>query len=69
MEQGAFLDKDAYSHLLDSDLWFLNRLSPTQTGGIPAFQSKTPVAQIHFASELPLSQGSHRINGKEMTIQ
>jgi len=68
MGQGEFLGKDAYSHLLDFDLWFSNRLSPTQTGGIPAFQSKTPVAQMHFASELHLSQGSHSINGKEMII-
>jgi len=34
-----------------------------QTKGIPDCQSKTPVAQMHFASEFPLSQGSHSING------
>jgi len=41
MGQGVFLHKDAYSHLLDSDLWLLNRLSPMQPEGIPAFLSKT----------------------------
>jgi hypothetical protein len=68
MGQGEFLGKDAYSYPLDFELRFSNRLSPTQTEGIPAFQSKTPVAQMHFASELHLSQGSHSINGKEMII-
>jgi hypothetical protein len=33
----------------------LKRLPPTQTRGIPDFQGKTPVAQMHFASELPLA--------------
>ncbi len=31
--------------------------------GIPGFQRETPVAQMYFASEFPLSQGSHSING------
>ena len=31
-------------------------LPPTQTRAIPGSQGKTPVAQMHFASELPLSQ-------------
>ena len=69
MGRGVFLHKDAYSHLLNSDLWLLNRLSPMQTEGIPAFLSKTPVAQMHFAPELPLSQGSHSIDGKDSPIQ
>jgi len=47
----------------------LKRLPPMQTMSIPGFQGKTPVAQMHFASELPLSQGNHSINGQMMTIQ
>jgi hypothetical protein len=39
----------------------LERLPPTQARGIPGFPSKTPVAQIHFVSELPLSQGDQGI--------
>jgi hypothetical protein len=35
----------------------------------PDCQSKTPVAQMHFASELPLSQGNHPLNTQKMTIQ
>jgi hypothetical protein len=45
------------------------QLTPTQTSGILSCRSKTPVAQMHFASELPLSQGSHGINGQKITIQ
>jgi hypothetical protein len=40
----------------------LERLPPRQTRGIPGFHSKTPVAQMPFVSELPLSQGDQRIN-------
>jgi hypothetical protein len=40
----------------------LGRLPPTQTKGIPGFPSKTPVAQMHFASELPLSEADRSIN-------
>jgi len=47
----------------------LKRLPPTQTKSTPGCQSKTPVAQMHFASELPLSRGSHNINGHKITIQ
>jgi len=47
----------------------LKRLPPTQTRSIPGCRSKTPVAQMHFASDLPLSQGVHGINGQKMTIQ
>jgi hypothetical protein len=49
----------------------LRRLPPTQAKGIPGFQSKTPVAQMHFVSELPLSQGDQRItmDGQKMFIQ
>ncbi len=47
----------------------LKRLPPTQTMGIPGFQRETPVAQMHFVSEFPLSQGGHSINGLKMTIQ
>ena len=69
MGQREFLDKAAYSHLLDFGLWPFTKLPPTQTMGIPGFQSKTPVAQMHFVSELPLSQGSYSINGLKMSIQ
>jgi hypothetical protein len=37
----------------------LGGLPPTQAKGIPGHHSKTPVAQMPFASELPLSQGNH----------
>jgi hypothetical protein len=40
----------------------LKRLPPTQTKGLPGFRSKTPVAQMHFASELPLCRGSPSMN-------
>ncbi len=42
----------------------LKWLPPTQMKVIPGCQSKTPVAQMHFASEPPLSQGSHTLNGQ-----
>jgi hypothetical protein len=60
-----------YSHLWDLTNDPLGRLSPTQTKGIPGFQSKTPVAQMHIASELPLSEGDHSINidGQMMITQ
>jgi hypothetical protein len=45
------------------------RLPPTQKKGIPGCQGKTPVAQTHFALELPLSQGNHRIDVQKITIQ
>jgi hypothetical protein len=35
----------------------LRRLPPMQTRGIPSSQSKTSVAQMHFASEFPLPRG------------
>jgi len=47
----------------------LKQLSPTQTKSIPGCQSKTPAAQMHFASDLPLSQYSHIIIGQNMAIQ
>jgi len=49
----------------------LGRLPPTQARGIPDCHSKTPVAQMIFASELPLSQGYHSMNmdSQEMIIQ
>jgi hypothetical protein len=40
----------------------LRQLPPTQTEGIPGFPSKTPVAQMHFAWEFPLSEGDRSIN-------
>jgi len=45
------------------------RPPPKQTRGIPDCQGKTPAAQMHFASELPLSPGNHSIsiNGHMMT--
>jgi hypothetical protein len=57
-----------YGTLADDPLGWL---PPTQTKGIPGFQGKTPVAQMHFASELPLSQGNHSstINDQRMIIQ
>jgi hypothetical protein len=39
------------------------RLPPTQMKVIPGCQSKTPVAQMHFASEIPLPKQNHSING------
>jgi len=47
----------------------LKRLPPTQTRAIPGLQGKTPVAQMHFALELPLSQGNHSINGQRMNLE
>jgi hypothetical protein len=49
----------------------LERLPPTQTKGIPGFQGKTPVAQMHFASEFPLCQADQHItmDGQKMIIQ
>ncbi|MCG6917893.1 MAG: hypothetical protein LJE89_10135 [Deltaproteobacteria bacterium] len=38
-------------------------LSPRQMKAIPVCQSKTPVAQMHFASEHLLSKANHGING------
>jgi len=38
-------------------------LSPMQMKVIPGCQSKTPVAQMLFASEHLLSKASHGING------
>jgi hypothetical protein len=40
----------------------LERLPPRQTRSIPGFHSKTPVAQMPFVSELPLSHDDQRIN-------
>jgi hypothetical protein len=61
--QGEFLDKDALFASMGFPLMILlGRLPPTQTKGIPGFQRKTPVAQMHFASELPLSEGDHSID-------
>jgi hypothetical protein len=37
--------------------------------GFPGCQGKTPVAQMHFASEFPLSKGTHLLNIQKMTIQ
>jgi len=50
---------------------FSERLPPTQARGTPDCHSKTLVAQMPFASELPLSQGNHSINidGQKMIIQ
>jgi hypothetical protein len=42
---------------------------PKQTRSIPGRQSKTPVAQMHFDSELPLSEDRHSINGCKMILQ
>jgi len=38
-------------------------LTPTQMKGIAGCRSKTPVAQMHLASEHPLAEGSHGSNG------
>jgi hypothetical protein len=50
---------------------FSGRLPPTQARGIAGCHSKTPVAQMLFVSELPLSQGYHSMNmdSQEMIIQ
>jgi hypothetical protein len=50
-------------------LVLLKWLPPTQTKDIPGCQSKTPAAQMHFASDLPLSQCSHSIIGQNLTIK
>jgi len=42
---------------------FVAWLPPTQMHVIPGCQSKTPVAQMHFASEHLLSKGNPGING------
>jgi hypothetical protein len=47
----------------------LKRLPPTQTTAIPDFQGKTPVAQMHFALELPRSKGNHSISGQRMNLE
>jgi hypothetical protein len=39
-----------------------------QTTIIPGFEDKTPVAQMHFASEHLLSQSSHRIKSQKITL-
>jgi hypothetical protein len=67
--QGEFLDKPAYSHQLDCGSWLRKMLPPTQMKVIPGCQGKTPVAQMHFASELPLPRSGHSINGQKITIQ
>jgi hypothetical protein len=36
------------------------RLPPTQMKVVPSCQSKTPVAQMHFATELPLPERNHK---------
>ena len=60
-----------YSRLLIPANDPLERLPPTQTRGIPGCQGKTPVAQMHFASELPLSHSDSITNmdGQEKIIQ
>jgi len=47
---------------------FLKRFPPTQTKFILRCQSKTAVAQMLFASELPLSPGNLIINSQKMII-
>jgi hypothetical protein len=44
-------------------------LPPRQMKVVPGCQGKTPVAQMHFASELSLSRSGHSINGQKITIQ
>jgi hypothetical protein len=39
-----------------------------QTEAIPDSQDKTPVAQMHFASEFLLSRDSCSINGKNIAV-
>jgi hypothetical protein len=68
MGQGEFLKKDAYSLLGDFGLWSVKtatadadeghtRLPKHNTGGLDALWN------------LPLSHGSHRVDGQQMTIQ
>jgi len=63
------LDKAAYSHQLEAVNGYGTWQSPTQMQVIPGCQSKTPVAQMHFASEHLLSKGSHGINDLWLIIQ
>jgi hypothetical protein len=67
MGQREFLDKDAYSYLSDCGLWSFKTAAAEADKVLPGFQGKTPVAQMPFASELPLSQGNSSISGQEMT--
>jgi len=46
---------------------FSKRLPVKQKRVIPGCQGKTPVAQMHFASELPLSLGNHIMEGQNKT--
>jgi hypothetical protein len=51
--QEELLDKAAYSHQLGGANGLTTWLSPTQMKVIPVYQSKTAVAQMHFASQPP----------------
>jgi len=69
MRQGEFLDKDAYSHLSYASLWAFRTATADADEVHVRLPKQKPTAQMHFASDLPLSQGSHSINGQEMTKQ
>ena len=50
-----------FASIMDRGSWLRNLAAPTQTRDIRGPHGKTPVAQMHFVSEFPMSQSGHII--------
>ena len=68
MGQGEFLEKDAYSLLGDFGLWSVKTATTDADEGHTRLPKQNTVSSDALWN-LPLSHGSHSVDGQQMTSQ